>query len=69
MQMSDARLLKIVLECIMGERYSKTLSNSSENTARLANLTIVLRLIKKTLTQYVKVSPLIGFLNKGDSPQ
>ena len=54
-QASDARMLLTLMESLMGQRYDKQLAVGSEHTARLANMTIVLRLIKKELRPFCKV--------------
>ena len=56
-QATDAKLLLKVLEALLDVSFSQTtvLAQGVDNAARLANMTIVLRLIKKELKPFVKV--------------
>jgi len=56
-QATDAKLLLKVLEALLDVSFSQTtvLAQGGDNAAKLANMTIVLRLIKKELKPFVKV--------------
>ena len=55
-QAADAQVMYALFEATWGERFNKKLSASTEHASRLANLSIVLRLIKTQLKPYVKVT-------------